>query len=180
MSREHLTLPPSECRFAIDEASGVVTGYAAVFDEVVQGFNEVVRRGAFTRTIEEHRASNNPIVMLWSHDVTAPIGKWTATEDQRGLRVEGQILQDVAKGKEALALVRNGIVTGLSIGFRARASERGTKGIRIITDAQLEEVSLVAFPAAPGARVTGVRHDAGITAFLAAVNRGISDIRGQS
>lgn len=168
--REHFTLPTAECRFAVDESTGAVSGYASVFDQLVPGFNEVVKRGAFTATIDEHRSAGTPIIMLWSHDPASPIGKWTVTQDARGLRAEGQILTDVAKGREALALVKAGIVTGLSIGFRTRKSERGDKGVRVITDAQLEEISLVAFPAAPGARVTGVRSD-GLTAFLESINR---------
>lgn len=176
--REHLTLPPAECRFAVDETSGIVSGYAALFDKVVPGYNEMVRPGAFTKTIAEHRSAGTPIIMLWSHDPSAPIGKWVCTEDQLGLRVQGEILKDITKGREALSLISAGIVTGLSIGFRTRADERGANGVRVITDAQLEEVSLTAFPAQPGARVTAVRHTAGITAFIAAINRGISDIRG--
>jgi HK97 family phage prohead protease len=178
MMREHLTLPPTECRFAADQASGIVSGYAAVFNKLVPSFNEMVRPGAFTRSIAEHRSHGTPIVMLWAHDPSQPIGKWSATEDDYGLKVEGQILTDVVKGREALSLIANKIVNGLSIGFRTRADERGPNGVRVITDAQLEEVSLTAFPAQPGARVTAVRHEAGITAFLAAIQRGINDIRG--
>lgn len=178
ITREHLTLPPSECRFAVDEASGIISGYGAIFDKVVPSYNEVVKPGAFTKTIAEHRAAGTPIVMLWGHDTNAPIGKWNATEDQHGLRVEGRILKDVEKGREALALIAAGVVTGLSIGFRTRADERGANGVRLITDAQLEEVSLTAFPAQPGARVTAVRHAAGLNAFVAALKRGAQDIKG--
>jgi uncharacterized protein len=157
MTRETLTILPADCRFAADSEAGTVSGYGAVFNQIVPYFNELVRPGAFSKTISEHRTAGTPIVMLWAHDPSAPIGKWTVSEDEHGLRAEGQVLKSVEKGREALALVSAGIVTGLSIGFRARAAERGDKGIRVITDAQLEEISLVAFPAAPGARVTGVR-----------------------
>lgn len=176
MSRETLTISPAECRFTADAATGIISGYAALFDVLVPGFNELVRPGAFSRTIAEHRAAGTPIVMLWSHDPSAPIGKWNVTEDARGLRAEGQIIKDIAKGKEAISLISAGVVTGLSIGFRTRAAERGDKGVRILTDVQLEEVSLTAFPAQPGARVTAVRSNSA-AAFESAVRRAIEGMR---
>jgi uncharacterized protein len=175
--RETLTISPAECRFSADAATGIISGYAALFDVPVPYYNELVRPGAFAKTIAEHRTAGTPIVMLWSHDSSAPIGKWSVTEDQRGLRAEGQIVKETAKGKEALALISAGVVTGLSIGFRARASERGDKGLRILTDVQLEEVSLTAFPAQPGARVTAVRSQAAAAAFFDAVRRANETLR---
>ena len=70
----------------------------------------------------------------------------------------GRLVTETAKGAEALALLKAGAVTGLSIGFRALASERGPNGGRVLTAIDLVEISLVTLPAASRARVTSVRH----------------------
>lgn len=180
-TRETLTLPPNAVRFASDGASGVISGYAAVFDELVPGFNELLKRGAFTRTLREHQAAGTRPIMLWSHNPDEPIGIWTElVEDERGLKVTGKLIVDAAKGKEALALLSAGAINGLSIGFRARNAERGPNGARVLKDVQLEEISLVAFAAAPSARVTSVRHaaePASVAAFIHAARRAARDIK---
>ena len=57
----------------------------------------------------------------------------------------------------AAALVRAGAVDGLSIGFRtvkARPDESGR--LRVLTEVELWEVSVVTFPMLPGARINRV------------------------
>ena len=49
------------------------------------------------------------------------------------------------------ALVRSGALSGLSIGYRAHGAWRGR--VRALTAVELVEVSLVALPMQPGARV---------------------------
>ncbi len=112
-------------------------GYAAVFDAVDRG-GDVVRRGAF--------AGARAVPLLWQH-AGAPVGEIEAIgEDRRGLRVIGR----VAEGALAERL-RAGAVTGLSFGYRVKEARRGS--VREITALDLVEVSLVASPMQPLARV---------------------------
>jgi uncharacterized protein len=75
-------------------------------------------------------------------------------EDATGLWVKGRILTDVARGREAAALVAAGAIDGLSIGYRTKRAERDGKGQRLLSELELWEVSLVTFPMLPEARVT--------------------------
>jgi HK97 family phage prohead protease len=97
--------------------------------------------------------------MLWQHDPASPIGSWISmSEDARGLKVRGQLNLAVARAREALALMREGSVDGLSIGFRVkRASKPPRGGIRKLLELDLWEVSLVTFPMLPQARVSAAK-----------------------
>jgi HK97 family phage prohead protease len=94
--------------------------------------------------------------MLHGHEGRSPVGVWDEVrEDAAGLFVRGRVLDVTPEGRMAAALVRAGAVDGLSIGFRAmkaRAEER----LRVLTEVELWEVSLVTFPMLPSARITAV------------------------
>jgi HK97 family phage prohead protease len=157
-----------EVRLAPDEA-GSVAGYAAVYGKA-DAFGDVLVRGAFTRSLEAHRAAGTRPLTLWSHDPAAPIGVWdSVTEDARGLKVAGRLVLDATAGRDAYALLKAGAVDGLSIGFNTVKAARGAKGGRRVEAVDLIEGSLVARPAQAAARVTSVRSypaAAGLAAFI--------------
>ena len=97
--------------------------------------------------------------MLWQHDAKTPLGSWLdIAEDERGLRVRGQLNLSVAKAREVLALMRDGAVDGLSIGFHARKSYKDPRtGVRNLSVIDLTEISVVTFPMLPQARVAHVK-----------------------
>lgn len=159
MNRETVTLAAEEVRFSTDD-SGTFSGFAAVFGEA-DSYGDIIKPGAFRKTLRERKATGGP-AMFWNHDSNQPIGVWTElAEDERGLRVEGKLVTETARGAEALALLKAGAINGLSIGFRARAAERGPNGGRVLTDIELVEISLVSLPAANRARVTSVKSESG-------------------
>ncbi|MCX7645480.1 MAG: HK97 family phage prohead protease [Rhodobacteraceae bacterium] len=126
-----------------------VEGYASLFGTVDQG-GDAVLPGAFAASLKSGRR----IKMLWQHDPLQPIGVWDdVREDDRGLWVRGRILTDVARGREAAALVAAGAIDGLSIGYRTRRAERDGKGRRLLAEVELWEVSIVTFPMLSQARV---------------------------
>jgi len=143
-------------RVELEGTDGRIAGYASVFGAVDLG-KDAVERGAFAKSLETRGTGG--IRMLFQHDPAQPIGTWTAIrEDARGLYVEGRISTEVAKGREVLALLRNGGLDGLSIGFRTvKARKEGRTGVRRILEADLWEVSVVTFPMLPEARVTAVK-----------------------
>jgi HK97 family phage prohead protease len=63
----------------------------------------------------------------------------------------------VARAREVHALLRDGAIDGLSIGFRVERS-RPAAGLRRLEKLDLWEISVVTFPMHPGARVRGVKH----------------------
>lgn len=167
-----LDLSATEVRFAAGDSTGVFTGYAAVWDDLVPSYREVVRKGAFRRSLGEHRKAGTRPIMLWAHDPSEIVGTWTElVEDERGLKATGQLLQETRRGAEALALLKAKALNGLSIGFNVRKEERGPNGLRVITDVDLLEISLTAFPAMPAARVQNVREASAAAAVLDALRR---------
>ncbi|NIY72663.1 HK97 family phage prohead protease [Marivivens donghaensis] len=131
----------------------VIAGYASLFGAVDQG-GDIVERGAYAASLKRLAAKGGAVKMLWQHDPAQPIGIWDeVTEDDRGLRVKGRLLTDVAKGREAAALIEAGAIDGLSIGYRTLKASKDAQGRRLLTELDLWEVSLVTFPMLPEARV---------------------------
>lgn len=131
----------------------VISGYASLFGSVDQG-GDVVAAGAYAASLKAGTAAGRNIKMLWQHDPAQPIGIWDEVrEDAKGLWVKGRILDQVAKGREAAALIAAGAIDGLSIGYRTVKATKNTKGQRLLSELELWEVSLVTFPMLPSARV---------------------------
>jgi len=138
---------------------GSFTGYGSVFG-VVDSYQEIVAPKAFKASLAELKAKKRKVPVLWQHDSRAPIGIYNELiEDDTGLKVTGRLLiNEVDKAREALALMKAGAVTGLSIGYWVRKSSYDEKtGIRTLTQLDLVEVSLVTFPANDEARVDAVK-----------------------
>ena len=139
-------------------ADGTVEGYGSVFG-VRDNYDDVIAKGAFIQSLKDHKAAGTMPAMLWQHDADKPIGVWTdMVEDEKGLRIKGQLAMETVKGKEAHALLKMGALNGLSIGFMSKewAYDRDTE-VRTLTAIDLWEVSLVTFPANEKARVTNVK-----------------------
>lgn len=135
---------------------GTFSGHASVFGNVdLQG--EIVSEGAFSRTIKHHDA-NFPL--LWQHDTHVPIGTVKVQEDGKGLKVDpGKLILGVSQAKDAYELLKAGVVSGMSIGYRVIKDDYDREnGIRTLKEVQLHEVSLVTFPANERARVRHVKN----------------------
>ena len=131
----------------LPQAGGEIrfAGYVAVFDRVDRG-GDVVRAGAFSASLREQRT----VLLLWQHRPGAVVGVIeTLAEDRRGLRVVARVTHPTAA-----ALVARGALTGLSFGYRVRAARGGDPRELLALD--LAEVSLVAVPMQPLARVIAV------------------------
>jgi HK97 family phage prohead protease len=137
------------------DAQGRFAGYASVFD-VVDNQHDVMLRGAFYKTLS---CGVSTIKLLWQHMQDEPIGVFDRVfEDARGLYVEGRLLLDVARAKEAYALLKAGALSGLSIGYSpVRYRIDAETGVRQLAEVDLWEISLVTFPANEAANVTVVK-----------------------
>lgn len=138
------------------EPDGTVEGYASLFGEL-DGARDMVMPGAFARTLKSRGLRRIP--MLFQHDPAEPVGVWLElVEDFRGLRARGKLIPDVQRARELIALVRDGAVDGLSIGFRTvKGRIDPATRIRRIVDLDLWEISIVTFPLLAGARVRAVK-----------------------
>jgi HK97 family phage prohead protease len=148
---------PLEVKFVGE--TGRFEGYASVFG-VTDSVNDRIAPGAFQKSLATHAAEKRLPPLLWQHDAKQPIGAFAAVaEDAHGLFVRGTLFtEDIPRAREAWKLLREGVVTGLSIGYRARESFRDDKtGVRVLTDIELLEISMVTFPANAQARVACVK-----------------------
>ena len=127
-----------------------ISGYASRFGEADLS-GDIVQRGAFSASL---LGRSEPFPMLFGHQSDAPIGVWDRVfEDTHGLFVAGRILD---ADNAARRLVEEGAVSGLSIGYRTRRASQRSSGGRILTNIDLWEVSVVAFPMLRSARITQI------------------------
>jgi HK97 family phage major capsid protein/HK97 family phage prohead protease len=115
-----------------------------------------------------------PLPLLWQHRHDQPIGQvLSAQVTDAGIRIKAQIAKDVLpRIDEAWALIRSGLVRGLSVGFRAVEPPEpidGTYGVRFKAWEWLE-LSAVTVPANSQASISLIRSlDTPAAAGLAAL-----------
>ena len=125
-------------------------GYAAIFGRPDAG-GDVIRAGAFKAALER----GQEIPLLWQHKTGSVLGRIDhLSEDSRGLRVIATIGSS-EDGRRAARLLESGKVNGLSFGYLVReAFIQGDH--RELVELDLVEVSMVAHPMQPKARVHAV------------------------
>lgn len=157
-----------DAQLSVDGA--VIEGYASYFGVPDRG-NDIVEKGAYAASLKRLATAGRRVKMLWQHDPAEPVGVWDEVrEDDKGLYVKGRLLPDVARAREAAALIEAGAIDGLSIGYRTIRATKDDAGRRRLAELELWEVSLVTFPMLPEARVgaKGGSPDDGLMRDLAA------------
>ena len=139
-----------KAQFTVAE-DGTIEGVAWPFGSADR-VGDIIEPAAFAQ-------ARAPLPMFAEHDPAATVGVWDAiAATAEGLTVKGRLLSgEVARAREMRALVREKAVTGLSIGFRTLKSAPRRGGGRTISALDLMEISLVAVPAHPGARITSAK-----------------------
>jgi HK97 family phage prohead protease len=129
------------------------TGYAAAYgNEDSDG--DIIELGAFADSI---KAGRDKIKILWQHKSQEPIGiPVEMREDSNGLWVKGKISK-TARGDEAMELMKDGVVSAMSVGFIINDADYDEKGRRRIKSGRLMEFSLVTFPANEKAVIQSVK-----------------------
>jgi HK97 family phage prohead protease len=140
---------------SVDEDQFTIEGYASVYD-VKDLQDDVMEHGAFSRTMA-HKKGLFPF--LWAHDKHQPIGGLVISDKDEGIWVKAELNPKVQKACEALALAKQKVVTGLSIGYDTVQSYRAKDGSRHLKEIKLHEVSLVLFPACQEAVVFSAKED---------------------
>lgn len=141
------------------QEDGFFSGYLAVFDNV-DSHGDVIRRGAFLKTIADWQAKGKYPAIFWDHNPSEPIGIFTLMqEDEKGLYVEGKLLNaDVPRAQATYALMKVGAIDGMSIGYITKRFKRDpSTNIRELLELELIEGSIVAFPSNPQTLVSSVK-----------------------
>jgi len=128
-------------------------GRAVVFDTetiVADMFREVIRPGAFTKTLNEFNQ-----VMLWNHNTDKPLARKSAgtlrlNQTESGVDVSAD-MPDSTWGNDAYTAVKRGDVNGMSFAMdvlqqRWNRSKEGELPLREILEVRMYEVSPVTFP----------------------------------
>jgi uncharacterized protein len=141
--------------------------YGSTFGGPPDSYGDVVDPGAFQRTCNswaEKIKSGKLAPMLWQHQYDNPIGGYgSMAEDSHGLKVSGEINLKVQKGEECYALMKQGVINALSIGYKTmqeRACDKcadSDEPHNHLMEVKLFELSPVTFPANENALVTAVK-----------------------
>lgn len=152
----------------VDAKTGAFSGYGAVFGNI-DSHGDVILKGAFRDSLKDWKKAKKLPPMLVQHggwmmtDMDAlPIGKWESMEeDDTGLKVEGRLINlDTERGKNIYGAMKEGVLDGMSIGYRVKEFSFGTKPDeprRTLKKIDLVELSVVTFPANGKARVDAVK-----------------------
>jgi len=134
----------------VDEDAREITGWATT--PTADRMNDVVEPDGAKFTL--------PIPLLWQHNAGDPIGTVTQARVSRaGIEITAKIAKGVTSEIDRYwALIKAGLVTGLSIGFKPIEHEfiKETKGIRF-KKWNWMELSAVTIPANATATITTIR-----------------------
>lgn len=154
MKQKHLSFPLEIKAVSTDE-TGTFEGYGAVFGNI-DSHQDVIVPGAFNESLQTRLPA-----MVWQHNIDQPIGVYTEVkEDANGLYVKGQLCLDTQRGKEAYALLKQGALKGLSIGYVCEKYTYDEKlNVCFLNKIDLYEISLVTIPSNSLANVESVKSD---------------------
>ena len=145
----------AEVRAEGDADAPTIVGYAAKFDRESQdlgGFVEVIRRGAFTRAVEE-----DDVRALLNHDANYVLGRSKSgtlrmAEDSIGLRIEVDV-PDAQWARDLYRSIERGDIDQMSFAFRVvkdawtQREGQAPDVLRELLDVRLYDVSPVTYPA---------------------------------
>ena len=131
-------------------------GYASYFNNI-DSYDDIIERGAFKKTIAENKGR---VKVLWQHDAAEPIGiPKEMIEDDNGLYVKAKISM-TDTGKKAMTLIKDGVITEMSIGYDVVKDEfkmMGNRRVRMLKEVRLWEFSPVTFAANDKAKIMKMR-----------------------
>lgn len=149
---------------AEDAPEGTFQAYASVFDNI-DSYGDVVRKGAFARSLTEWAGKSEKLPLLWGHDFYDPFSNIghveKAEEDDHGLLVDCVLDLENPKAAQVYRLIKGGRVAQMSFAFDTESSKRGTvDGIEVneLLDLTLYEVSVVPLGANADTEILAVKH----------------------
>lgn len=149
----------------LDE-TGYVQGIAAAYGNVDFG-NDRIMPGAASKSL----LGRSSMPMLLYHDQKRPIGKWAKIEETSGgVLVEGKISTKTRDGAEAYELVKDGALSGLSIGYKTRRARMNGK-VRELHEIDVWETSFVTIGMNPATGVLSVKEIEDLRSRLATGDR---------
>lgn len=146
-----------------DAGSGTIEGYASTWVKKPDSYGDVVRKGAFSKTLAEDWNGGKGIPLLWAHqmdNLKSFIGTATANEDDYGLHFVATF-DDTDEAQRVRSLYKDGRLRKFSFAFDVMENglvtlEDGTKANEL-RELKLFEISAVTVPANDTAEVVDVK-----------------------
>jgi len=119
----------------------MIEGYASTVDTDRQG--DIVPATVWSKGIQNYL--KNPVILAY-HDHSEPVGRMVDHRvDSKGLWIKARIS---AAAGEVFNLIKDGVLTAFSIGFRiADAEYNAASELFVVKDLELHEISVVSVPA---------------------------------
>ena len=148
-----------------DEGNGMLEGYASTWIRKPDSYGDVVKEGAFAKSLEERWNGGKGIPVLWAHkgdDLDAYIGKADANEDEKGLHFVMQF-DDTPEAQRVRQLYRDGRLSKFSFAYDILEDGIVTldDGVQAheLREVDIFEISCVLVPANDDAGVVSVKND---------------------
>lgn len=148
-----------------DGEAGTFEAYASTYD--VDRVGDIVKPGAFTKTLAEWAAKGDSIPLLWSHRMDDPdynLGHVVKAEERdAGLWINGALDLTHAKAMQVYKLLKGRRVGNLSFAYDTLDQApimHGGKSVNELRELKLYEVSLTPIGANQNTQVLGVKHAA--------------------
>ena len=146
-----------------DAGSGTIEGYASTWVKKPDSYGDVVRKGAFAKSLAEDWNGGKGIPLLWAHqmdDLKSFIGTATADEDDYGLHFVATF-DDTEEAQRVRSLYKDGRLKKFSFAFDVMENglvtlEDGTKANEL-RELKLFEISAVTVSANDTAEVVDVK-----------------------
>ena len=146
-----------------DAGTGSIEGYASTWVKKPDSYGDVVRKGAFKKTLEDDWNGGKGIPFLWAHqmdNLKSFIGTADANEDDTGLRFVATF-DDTEEAQRVRNLYKDGRLRKFSFAFDVLENglitlDDGTKANEL-RELKLFEISAVTVPANDTAEVVDVK-----------------------
>ena len=146
-----------------DEGNGSIEGYASTWIRRPDAYGDVVKEGAFTRTLKERWNGGKGIPLLWAHqmdNLKAFIGTANAVEDDKGLFFHADF-DGTEEAQRVRGLYKDGRLKKFSFAYDVMDAgqitlEDSTKANEL-RELDLFEISCVCVPANDDAGVVDVK-----------------------
>ena len=143
---------------------GEISGYFATFHhDHGDSYGDVIKKGAFKKTIEERKRTGHPFPLCFNHDFSVIIGTVTDLgEDDYGAWFKAKFFP-TEKAQEIRNIVKSGVLWQFSFCYNVidQGKVRAGDGSMVneLRELELFEISIVAVPANSRATVSDVKTD---------------------
>ena len=143
--------------------NGTIEGYASTWIREPDSYGDVVKQGAFTRTLAERWNGGEGIPLLWAHqmdELKSYIGTARAEEDEKGLHFIATF-DDTEEAQRVRDLYKDGRLSKFSFAYDVidAGPVELADGVKAneLRDLELFEISCVCVPANDDAGVVDVK-----------------------